>query len=280
MAKGINENVLADKRCPECGQRERLRIEVMKWVVFIDSGTDEEEGDSEWTDSSGCTCPVCGFAGSIQDFESELTDAEFKAYKSRETQRYGPVIGEVVFVSALQRFTVRGFPAGLVTIMRSEPDTYACLADMEQSLTSGCKFQAKTAPPIELEDDEDDEVAVFCGGCGESIEPDESSIEFDGQEYHADKCDPREEDDDEDRLTWKPGSELDAPIYVRVRDDVMTYCAGMWPGMTLREMCDSFASTYDHNGEGGIVSCTATLIVDGRETESMQFECAPAEDEN
>lgn len=42
------------------------------------------------------------------------------------------------------------------------------------------------------EDEEEEDEDVLCGGCGNWIAPDESSIEFDGEEYHVD-CSPEDD---------------------------------------------------------------------------------------
>lgn len=77
---GRNHNCLDGMRCPECGQRGRFSIEVMKYIEFSDDGETMEDpgGDNEWDGPSGCRCP-CGHADSIQAFKDYRTDKQFAA---------------------------------------------------------------------------------------------------------------------------------------------------------------------------------------------------------
>lgn len=65
---------------------------------------------------------------------------------------------------------------------------------------------------------------------------------------------------------WKLEFELDAPRYVRISDDRMTYVAAI-NGESLEDACNDFAQGYD-----GKASCTATLVVDGEDTETASIE--------
>lgn len=76
----------------------------------------------------------------------------------------------------------------------------------------------------------------------------------------------------ETRNNWQIKDELEARRYVRVRDDAMTYCAEITNRQSLLDACKHFSDTYDHNGEGGYVTCRAVLVVDGEDEEATEFE--------
>jgi len=63
-----NTSCLEGKRCPACGQEERLHIEATVMVLVYDHGI-EDEFDYEWGDESPCNCPDCGHSGLLRDFE-------------------------------------------------------------------------------------------------------------------------------------------------------------------------------------------------------------------
>lgn len=55
--------------CPECGRDDGLSIRADIWVTIHTMGTeqDDERGDHEWTDYSGCYCRRCGWEGLVED---------------------------------------------------------------------------------------------------------------------------------------------------------------------------------------------------------------------
>ena len=62
-----NENCLEDMGCPECGNRERFKIEMTAVIEICDEGT-EDHGDTEWDDKSYCECFVCSLSGKVRNF--------------------------------------------------------------------------------------------------------------------------------------------------------------------------------------------------------------------
>jgi len=65
-----NTNCLEGFRCPKCGSLEPFYIETNIVVKVYDSGTEEQEGDTEWDDDSYCRCGTCDFAGDVEDFKA------------------------------------------------------------------------------------------------------------------------------------------------------------------------------------------------------------------
>jgi hypothetical protein len=63
-----NTNCLEGKACPKCGQEDRLMITGLTTFEVTDDGTGDH-GDVEWDDDSPCSCPSCGHAGKLKDFE-------------------------------------------------------------------------------------------------------------------------------------------------------------------------------------------------------------------
>lgn len=74
------------------------------------------------------------------------------------------------------------------------------------------------------------------------------------------------------KLTWTEAFELDADRYVAVKDELTTFCAAIPATMTLAEAAADYASTYD-----GAADCVATLMVDGDNTERVEFAVANLE---
>ncbi len=74
-------------------------------------------------------------------------------------------------------------------------------------------------------------------------------------------------------INWKFTFDLHANRYVRVSDECTTVCTP-WRG-NLGVVVADYASTYDLNlSEGDDFTppeCTAFLVVDGRETERIDF---------
>ena len=66
--KRKNDNCLAGMRCPQCKSLEPFEICVLCTVQVRDEGT-EETHDMEWDDTNACSCPACGFHGTVRDFK-------------------------------------------------------------------------------------------------------------------------------------------------------------------------------------------------------------------
>ncbi len=69
--KTKNTNCLEGFRCPKCGSLEPFFIEAKVVVKVYDSGTEEQEGDTEWDNASYCRCGNCDIIGDVADFRSE-----------------------------------------------------------------------------------------------------------------------------------------------------------------------------------------------------------------
>lgn len=60
------EGNLENKGCPQCGNRDCLRI-AFSGVAHVSDDTSEDDGDHEWEDTSACHCH-CGNSGTVKDF--------------------------------------------------------------------------------------------------------------------------------------------------------------------------------------------------------------------
>jgi hypothetical protein len=69
--KRKNDNCLAGMRCPQCGAQEPFEIGVLCTAKVFDDGT-EETHDMEWDDTNACSCPACGFHGTVRDFKRRV----------------------------------------------------------------------------------------------------------------------------------------------------------------------------------------------------------------
>ena len=71
-----NENCLRDVACPKCGNREKFRIEAKIMAIVEDMGTDRDESDCEWDESSHCACgnDACDKDGPLKDFTIDGLD--------------------------------------------------------------------------------------------------------------------------------------------------------------------------------------------------------------
>jgi hypothetical protein len=63
-----NDNCLANRRCPQCGQQDAISVESLKWVMVHDDGLDCE-GDTHYDEDSCAQCPECAFEGQWRDFD-------------------------------------------------------------------------------------------------------------------------------------------------------------------------------------------------------------------
>lgn len=64
---------LIDLICPNCGDRDNLKIELTTWGWMMEDGIDHD-GDNEYEDSSPCRCMACMFEGTLKDFTVEGLD--------------------------------------------------------------------------------------------------------------------------------------------------------------------------------------------------------------
>lgn len=65
-----NENCISDMACPKCGHYEAFEIMATRSAMtyVFDDGTDDFEGDNEWSDTSDCRCPNCNHTATVGDF--------------------------------------------------------------------------------------------------------------------------------------------------------------------------------------------------------------------
>lgn len=70
-----NENCLAGKWCPECGQSEAFNVMAASEFTLEDAGT-SEHGDVEYDEDSFASCPVCGWRGKWRDCDVDPAEEE------------------------------------------------------------------------------------------------------------------------------------------------------------------------------------------------------------
>ena len=56
-----------DMACPQCGQAEKLSIEITCTATLSINGT-EDNGDHYWDETSSCSCDTCSFHGTVAEF--------------------------------------------------------------------------------------------------------------------------------------------------------------------------------------------------------------------
>ena len=66
----MNTNCLEGVRCPQCGNQDEFRIEVVA-VCKVTDDSAEITGDLEWTDDSWCYCPKCDNEGILGKFRDQ-----------------------------------------------------------------------------------------------------------------------------------------------------------------------------------------------------------------
>ena len=66
----MNENCLAGRACPNCGQTDEVRVAALTWAEIHDDGV-ADTTDYEYGENSTAYCPACKFTGTWSDF---LTD--------------------------------------------------------------------------------------------------------------------------------------------------------------------------------------------------------------
>lgn len=64
----LNENVLSNIQCPDCGDQEQFKIRATAEFEVTDDGTGDYQG-VEWNDSDVCKCQKCGHRGVVSDFK-------------------------------------------------------------------------------------------------------------------------------------------------------------------------------------------------------------------
>lgn len=64
-----NVNCLEGIKCPQCGQEDEFRIEVVKTLKVTDSGTEDLGGEEYWDKDSWCHCPACEREGKVKEFQ-------------------------------------------------------------------------------------------------------------------------------------------------------------------------------------------------------------------
>lgn len=68
-----NDNCLNNIACPECGSRDRFRIEMKSIFTLRDDGTDGYE-DTDWGQNAYCQCGECQHEGKVRDFTFSRLD--------------------------------------------------------------------------------------------------------------------------------------------------------------------------------------------------------------
>lgn len=64
-----NTNCLEGIKCPECGQEDEFRIEVVMTAKVKDEGVADVSGDTYWDKDSWCYCPQCEREGKVKEFQ-------------------------------------------------------------------------------------------------------------------------------------------------------------------------------------------------------------------
>ncbi len=56
--------------CPKCGSDESVNVEVNKWILLTEDGTEDSSLDlgNEWYEDSAARCSACDFEGIVKDF--------------------------------------------------------------------------------------------------------------------------------------------------------------------------------------------------------------------
>jgi DNA-directed RNA polymerase subunit RPC12/RpoP len=67
------ENCLTDLACPNCGQRDGLKIEVSTLAYLNEDGFSDTY-DMEYDGDNYCRCPRCEHVGKVSDFTIEGLD--------------------------------------------------------------------------------------------------------------------------------------------------------------------------------------------------------------
>ena len=64
-------------QCPNCGDDDDLTIEAVRRldVRLYPDGTDDDGGDTEWDDNSGCSCGKCNWSGTVGQASKSLRRA-------------------------------------------------------------------------------------------------------------------------------------------------------------------------------------------------------------
>lgn len=58
-----------DMACPQCGQADKLSIEITCTATLSINGT-EDNGDHYWDEASSCSCDACGYHGTAGEFRA------------------------------------------------------------------------------------------------------------------------------------------------------------------------------------------------------------------
>jgi hypothetical protein len=70
-----NTNCLEGMKCPQCKSEEPFRIHCTVIVLMEDYGSMEDLSGSEWDRDSLCECESCDYAGTVEDFTIDKTEA-------------------------------------------------------------------------------------------------------------------------------------------------------------------------------------------------------------
>lgn len=68
--KRANDNCLYGFACPKCNSLEPFELAITTEVTIYDSGVDDFNV-VEWEADSLCRCPICGYSGTVADFDVE-----------------------------------------------------------------------------------------------------------------------------------------------------------------------------------------------------------------
>lgn len=83
-----NTNCLQGIRCPQCKQRDRVKVIALSRFTLLDNGTDDYE-DVEWDENSHMECPDCGYAGTARDFMAKKPKIARRYYVGSLYERNG-----------------------------------------------------------------------------------------------------------------------------------------------------------------------------------------------
>ena len=71
----LRTGCLEDLACPNCGDRDHIKVTALVELAVSEDGTSEEGGDHEYEDQSPARCAKCQHRGFIRDFTVPDLDA-------------------------------------------------------------------------------------------------------------------------------------------------------------------------------------------------------------
>jgi len=58
-------------RCPQCGGKDDLQVQIRVWATLTDDGSDVEGQDHEYDEESPVTCAACNYSGWMHELKGE-----------------------------------------------------------------------------------------------------------------------------------------------------------------------------------------------------------------